>query len=416
MESFTLKNNIRVIFSKTEGVKVVNVRVLTPVSVINEASSIAGISYLTAKLMIRSTKNRPSAILANDVANIGSCLYGDAYYDMAVISMNFISEYFDKAIEILADIILNPVFEKKDISLEKEDIAAEFNSRKDEVDIIAYDKFARLFYCGSPYSLPVLGTKKTVAKITRESLMKWHKYSYNSSNILVSVSGNINRKTVKKSLEKYFGFIPDDVKFEKSDDVKFEKPIFDIKLLKSVKKEIKGKFNQAYIYMGFPAPAVGCDNYATVKVISDILGGRMTGKLFVELREKLGLAYVVNSIYPTRKKESHLAIYMSLDKKNIKLAIKKIDEILKDFCTKKISDQELENTKTYIKGTYVRNKQTVARQALYYGWLEIIGLHYEYETRYLEDLEKVTTEDIINIANKIFLSHFVTVVVNPNGK
>jgi predicted Zn-dependent peptidase len=408
MRSFILKNNIKVIFNKTNGVKIVDVRIFTPVSVINEVLNNAGISYLTAKLMIRSTKNRSSIILANDVENIGSNLSEYTYYDIAGIGMAFLSEYFDEAIEILADVVMNPVFDKKEISFEKQNVISELSFRRDSIGMIASDEFARLFYRDTSYSLPVLGTKETVSEITRENLIKWHRYSYNSSNILISISGNINEETIKKSLEKHFIFI--------SNNVKFEKPIFNIKLLKSIKKEIKGKFNQAYIYTGFLAPAICCDNFAAIKIISVILGGRMTSRLFIELREKLGLAYEVNAVYKSRRKESFLAIYAGLDKKNINLVIKKIDSILKDFCTTKISDQELENTKTYMKGVYAIAKQTVGEQAFYYAWLEIVGLHYEYKTRYLEDLEKVTTEDIINIANKIFLGHSVTVIVNPNGK
>ena len=105
MESFDLKNNIKVIFNKTSGVEVVSVRILTPVSVICENQDNAGISYLTAKMMTKSTKNRNSEQLARDIENIGASLIGDAEYDIAGISTNFLSEYFDSAMEILSDAV-----------------------------------------------------------------------------------------------------------------------------------------------------------------------------------------------------------------------------------------------------------------------------------------------------------------------
>ncbi|MDR3256206.1 MAG: insulinase family protein [Endomicrobium sp.] len=408
MESFMLKNNIKVIFNKTKGVKVTAVKIFTPVSVINETLNNAGISYLTVKLMTQSTNNRSNEILANDIENIGADLSCDADYDMAGLSMTFLSEYFDKASGILADVVLNPAFNEKELSFEKQNIIAALNSRKDSIGRTALDEFTKIFYQNTPYAMPVYGTNEAVSKITREDLIKWHKYSYNASNILISVAGNLDKKIVKESLEKYFVQIPS--------GTKFEKPIFDIKQSESITKKIKGKFNQAYIIVGFHAPDISNKDFVSVKVANAVLGGRMTSRLFVELREKLGLAYEVNAIYPLRREKSYFAIYIGLDKKNIDLTLKKIDEILKDFCTTEVDEQELKDTKTYIKGLYIMDRQTVSKQAYYYGWREIIGQGYEYDNRYLKDVEKVTTKNIIDVANKVFLNHSVTIIINPNAK
>ena len=142
----------------------------------------------------------------------------------------------------------------------------------------------------------------------------------------------------------------------------------------------------------------------------------MTSRLFVELREKLGLAYEIGAVYPSRKEKSYFAIYMGLDKKNIDLTLKKTDEILKDFCTAEVDDRELENTKTYIKGLYIMSRQTVSKQSYYYGWREIVGQGYEYDNKYLKDVEKVTTQNILDAANKIFLRHSVGIIVSPDAK
>ncbi|GHT51395.1 peptidase M16 [Endomicrobiia bacterium] len=405
MESFTLKNNIKVLFNKTTGAEVIAVRIMTPVSAINETSDKSGISHLAANLMIHSTKNRSSEVLAKDIENIGANLSGEAYYDMAEISMTFLPMYFDKAAEILADIIMNPAFDEKELSFEKQTTMADFDSRKDSIGRTAFDEFAKIFYRNVPYSMPVLGSKETIPNLDREDLIKWHKYSYNASNILISIAGNVDEKIVEQSLEKYFTNVPN--------GIKFKIPAFNIKHGESIKKEIEGKFNQAYIYIGFPAPNLYDKDFIAIKVANAVLGGRMTSRLFVELREKLGLAYEVNTVYPSRREESHFAIYIGLDKKNIGLTLKRIDEILNDFCVVKISKQELKDTKTYIKGLYIMDRQTVSNQSYYYGFREITGKGYKYDDEFIEDIEKVTAQDIINVANRIFLGNSVTVVINP---
>jgi predicted Zn-dependent peptidase len=403
MESFRLRNNIEVMFNKTGGVNVVSMRIFTPVSVINETSDNAGISYLTAKLMTQSTKNRSNEILVDDTESIGADLSSDVDYDTAFLSMTFLSEYFDKAAEILADAILNPAFNEKELFFEKQNVAAALSARKDSIRNTAYDEFTKLFYHNTSYAMPVLGTKETVSKISRKDLAEWHRYSYNASNILISIAGNIDKNIVKASLEKHFELVPG--------GKKFEKPIFSIKGSKSIKKEIKGKFKQAYIFTGFPAPTVSNKDFVSIKVANAILGGKMTSRLFVELRENLGLAYEVGTIYPPRKEESYFAVYIGLDKKNIELTLKKTNEILKDFCNLKVGEEELKNTKAYIKGLYIMNRQTSSKQSYYYGWQKIVGQCCEY----LKHIEKITSQNIFDAANKVFTRHSVNVIVNPDA-
>jgi predicted Zn-dependent peptidase len=407
MEVFTLKNGINVLFDKTNEAEIVSLRVLTPISVINERAFNAGISGLTLKLMSYSTKKRSSGVLAKHIGNIGADLSLDLSYDMAGLSMSCLSEYFDKATELLADVVLNSVFDEKEFVFEKENAIAALNSRKDSIGATAIDIFTKLFYGDTSYSLPVIGSKDSIQKITRQDLINWHKYSYNVSNILISVAGNIPSDVVKESLEKYFSDI-----FLGN---KSELPVFNIIHTEDVKKEIKGKFNQAYIFKGFPAPSINNKDLIAAKVINSVLGSRMTSRLFVELREKLGLAYDVNTSYPSRKKDSYFAVYIGLDKGNIDLTLKKIDEILKNLCSVKILEKELKDVKIYIKGVYLLDRQTINKKSYYNGWREIVGQGYKYDAEYLNDVERVTEQDIFDVANKIFTEKSVCVIVNPEG-
>ncbi|MCL2484510.1 MAG: insulinase family protein [Endomicrobia bacterium] len=408
MNDFTLKNGIKVIFNKTGGANVVSVRVVTPVSVIVEGENNAGISSLTARLMAKATKNRSVETLAKDVDNIGADLYSDTDYDMSGFNMSFLPEYFDKACEIFADVIINPLFDENELNFEKKDTIAGLNSRRDSIGRTASDNFIKLFYGTAPYSLPVPGSEKTVSAMTSDNLNDWHKYSYNASNVLISIAGNIDEKIVKKSLEKYFGNI--------ETGKKFETPVWKLDFKRPEKVDFAGKFNQAYILQGFSAPSLSDKDFVTLKVINAILGGRMTSVLFMELREKLGLAYEVNAVYPSRIMESYFAVYIGLDKKNISLTLNRIDEILKDFRSKEVDAQELKDTKTYIKGLYIMDRQTVGKRSYYHAWREIVGQGYKYDEKYLDDVENVTAQDIKRVANRIFGEQSLTVIINPETK
>jgi predicted Zn-dependent peptidase len=405
MESWKLSNNIKVIFTKTCGAKVCSIEIFTPVSVINENKNNSGISYLTAKLMIQSTKNRSNEILAEDIENIGAGLTANADYDTAGFSANCLTEYFQKMTEILSDVLLNPKFNENELEFEKQNVLAALLSRKDSIGKTASDEFAKIYYNNTSYANPVLGNPSAVQKITVQNLKDWHRFSYNAENIIISAAGNIDKSTVCNFLEKYFSGIPN--------GEKFQLPSLNLNLPNEQKKEIDGKFNQAYIFAGFPAPDILNKDTAAVKLASAVLGGRMTSRLFIELREKLGLAYEVNTVFPSRKKQSYFAVYIGLDKKNIKLTLEKIDEILKNFCDVEVSQQELRDTKNYIKGLYVIDRQTVSKKAYYLGWREAMGQGYEYENNFLQNIEEVTSKDIIDVSNKIFKSKALTVIINP---
>ncbi|MDR1195344.1 MAG: insulinase family protein [Endomicrobium sp.] len=408
MEEFRLKNNIKVIFDQTNGIGVVSMKVFTPVAAVSETKENAGISVLAANLMVKSTKNRSSEILARDADNIGADLSASVDYDAQHINISFLSEYFDKAAEILSDAVKNPAFNDDEIIAEKKNIIAGLNARKDSIFNTAIDNFTLDFYKNTPYALTVLGSEESLNAVTRIQLEAWHKYSFNSSNILISVSGNIDKKTLKNSLEKYFGDIESGDKFKDSD--------FGVDNKESKTVNVKGKFNQAYIMKGFPAPNLKSKDAAVLKVAGAVLGGRMTSRLFTELREKLGLAYEVSAIYPSRTHESYFIIYIGLDKKNIDLTLRKIDEILKDICSNEVDEQELKDTKTYIKGLYIMDRQTVGRKSFYYGWRETVGQGYGYDNKYLEDIEKVSSKDILDTLNKIFKQNSLTIIVRPDEK
>jgi predicted Zn-dependent peptidase len=165
--------------------------------------------------------------------------------------------------------------------------------------------------------------------------------------------------------------------------------------------------------VGFPAPAVSKDEYFTLKVLNSLMGGRMTGRLFIELREKLSLAYEVNCAYPSRKQLSKFIIYIGLENKNVKLAEKRINELLSDLKTIPVPESELQDTKNYIRGTYLLERQTIGRRAWYAGWWETMGLGADYDKTYLDKLMSVTSDDIQKASIKYFTDNKITVEVVP---
>ena len=223
--------------------------------------------------------------------------------------------------------------------------------------------------------------------------------------MLLIIAGNVKLENAKILADSYFSCISSGIAIASRPEPKIPKK-------KNIIEKSK-KFKQAYLMVGYPVPSIAKDDYFALKVLNSLLGGRMTGRLFVELREKLSLAYVVNSAYPSRKHTSKFIIYIGLEAKNVKLAEKRISEMLDEIKSKPVPAAELEETKNYIRGISLLDRQTIGRRAWYAGWWETMGLGADYDKEFLDNLMAVTSKDIQKAAKKYFNRNKVTVKVVP---
>ncbi len=406
VETFHLNNGVKVIHKQTNTADIVSLKIYSPVSVLHEDTSRAGITSLLHNVMNKSTKNRNAKKLAEDIENLGASVSCDVEYDFSGFSLNCMSLYFNRCCDILSDIILNPGFDEEEIEKEKNLLIQVIKSRSDSITETATDKFISDFFGNHPYSYAKYGKIETLQNITREDLIAFYDKIYSSKGIVITVVGNISKSALKKTLEKYFCRLNSVNECPKPADVeKAERNAEDV--------VVNSKFNQAFVIYAYDAPNVYNKDFAALKLLNVILGGRMTGRLFVELREKLGLAYEVSSVYPTRIQNSYFEIYIGLDKKNIDVAKKGIEKIMNDLRSLKIGETELENTKNFIKGVYLLDHQTVEKQAYYLAFREVTGVGYEYDQKYINYLSEVTSEDIINCVNKYFKSEPYKLIMIP---
>lgn len=408
METFNLNNGIKVIFKQTKSVEILCLKIHSPISVINEEIYKSGATALLYSTMNKSTKKRNAETLATDIENLGSSISPDVEYDYSGWTLNCMSQYFDQSCEILSDIILNPAFDVEEMNKERDLMIQSIKVRQDSIKSVARDKFIADFYNEkNPYSKIKSGNEETLSSLTQQDLKDVYEKIYSTKGMVITVVGNIKKSTLKKTLNKYFGQMS---LTQEKQNVVFEKN--PVRTGEDV--VVNSKFNQAFIIYAYDAPNALNEDSITLKMINLVLGARMTGRLFIELREKLGLAYEVNSNFPTRTGDSYFEIYIGLDKKNVDVTKIGIEKIMTDLCNTKVSDKELNDTKNFIKGIYLLGHQSVERQAYYLSAREMLGLGYEYDDKYIDDLSKVTSDDIIKVANKYFKQKPYKLILMPN--
>ncbi|MCX5777989.1 MAG: pitrilysin family protein [Elusimicrobia bacterium] len=404
----TLTNGIHIIHKEVKSNPIVTVQVFITAGIIDEQPAEAGVANFSQIIMMKGTETRSDEQLSREIEDIGAHLSADVDYDFSNVAISVTKGGVHKAAELLADIIRHPVFPATEIEKERTAVLASLKSRHDQIFHTANDQFSAIFYGNHPYSWPDAGKPETVSAMTRETLMDWHRRHYTATHIFIVVAGDISSTDSRTICETYFGDIAPG---------KTPKPFLNAVPLKPQSDIVPStKFQQAYLMIGYAAPDVRNSDFCVMKMINALMGSRMSGRLFTELREKMSLGYEVNSFYPTRKTLSRFVIYLGLINENRTRAEKRINEMIAELKTTPVPDQELTDTKNYIRGVYLLDHQTIGRQAWNLGWWEVLGRGYAYDEKYLNDLMSVTPEDIRRVANRYFTGDYFKVEVVPAEK
>ena len=406
VETFNLKNGIKVVYKQVEGRNLTALKLCSPVSIAYENTDKAGVTSLLYSVMNQSTKKRDVTTLATDIENLGSSIGFDVEYDFSGLNLECMSKYFDKTLEIFTDIITNPAFDEKEIEKQKILHTESIKNRADNITQTAYDKMISEFFSkNNPYSYTSYGKIETLKNITKQDIIDTYNKIFTTKGIVITVVTDIEASQIKSKLNKSFGSL----KFTQE----AIQPAFTDNLPLKQEKIYSAKFNQAFIIYAYDVPNIYNKDFYTLKLIASVLGSRMTSRLFIELREKLGLAYEVNTRFPTRKNSSYFSIYIGLDKKNIQITKDGIEKIMEDLCNTAVPEQELKDTKQYVKGIYLLSNQSVERQAYNLMFGEIFGLGYKFNDLFIEELEKVTSDDILKVANKYFKQTPLKIILQP---
>jgi predicted Zn-dependent peptidase len=404
-EKYIFPNGLRLLHKSTGANQIVAIEVFIDVGSIDEYiedKNKLGIRNFVQSVITKGTKKYSATQINELIESIGGKLFTDTAEDYMEICAIVTKPYFEVGINLIYEIYCNPTFPYEEVEKGREDIMASIFARNEDIFTTTYDVLNKLLYNDHPYAFPVVGTTETVKNITVCDLKKFHKKYFTPQNTIISVVGDIDFNVAKYYVEKSFGKIPAKTKKAHKVLVSSEPLHADYVESREVERECKGKFKQAYIMIGYVAPEASSPDYSKVKMLSAMLGGGMSSRLFTEIREKNAYAYEVSSFYPTRKHKSRFVIYMGLDRKFIQEAK---DNILREVEKMKISipdEEEIRRIKNYVRGTYIMAHVTNRQQAWYLGWWELVGRGYEYDTKYIDDILSISREELKAAAEKLF--------------
>ncbi len=363
-----------------------------------EEKNQSGIANFIQDLLYKGTTSRTARQIAVESESIGTSINGSCADDYALVSAVVFKEYFEPMTDIFFDCVLNPTFPPEEVEKERANILASIKTREDSIFNVAFDRLNEEIYGEHPYHKPVIGYKRTLQNITRMQIMAFYQQYYRPENMILVIVGNISHKNIKKLLSNYFPELDQTMLSIQPISAAPATP----NRFKAKDITLETKFKQAYLMMGYLVPSVVDRDYPVFKIIATLLGGGMGSRLFVNLRGQQGLAYELDSFYPSRSYASILCIYLGLKETNLAQAQSSVMKEINTLKTTPVTTEELNNIKTYLSGQYLLSRQTNQSIAFYLGFYELLQKGFEYDAQYLADLNAVTSNDISRVANDYF--------------
>jgi zinc protease len=385
--------------------EVVAVSVFTRMGSLYEPRERAGISVLTQRLITRGTSTRNSREIANETESVGATIKSGAGFDYGIMTLTTTLVGLDKGLDVLLDEIQNPVFPADQFEKERQMILDQIASRNDQPSDTAFITFLEAFYKDHPYGMLPTGSAAVVKQLTREDLLSWHKKVYLPNNMVISVVGKVDPVKITKLFQDTLGKLP---KGQIPARVTVDLPIRD----KSIQTFKQRKSEAVFMVLGYPAPDLMSKDVPAMDVLNGILGGGMSSRLFVELRDKKGLAYSISSDYQKMLGPSCVYCFMATAPENLQAARDGIVAEFEKLTKKAVPAKELLATKRFLKGSYLMGHETNLDQANILGQDELFGLGYEYDERYPQLIDKVTAKDLQRIAG-LYFKNYVLGGVSP---
>jgi len=344
---YTLSNGIRLVYEKIDTVKTASIGIWVLAGSRYETKKINGISHFIEHILFKGTKNRSSREIVYEIESIGGQINAFTAKEYTCFYVRVLDEFLQKGFDILSDLILNPVIALEEMEKEKTVIIEEINMTKEDPEEILYQSLNDLIWKNQTLSYPIIGKESTVKKIDRNKIENYMRERYIPQNIVISVAGNFEEEKLVEFVEMYFG----DWKCSnnKKDGVNFiSKPVFNRGAVIKNKK-----VDQAHMAITFEGFGQEDEKVYELLVLSNILGGGMSSRLFQRIREELGLVYSITSFVSTFKDAGVLIIYAGTNPKNISAVYKEIMSQLRLFLRGEILLDEVEVAKQQIKGSII---------------------------------------------------------------
>lgn len=409
-----LNNGITVLVIENPSADIIAARLFLKAGTRWESREKAGLSHLLSAVLTKGTERLSSLDIAERVESIGASLGTDAASDYFLLSLKTVSSDFADMLSLAAELMRSPTFPEAEVELEQRLTLQAIRSQQEQPFTVAFDQLRQAMYGQHPYALSGLGTEETVSQLTRQDLQEYYETHFRPDNLVISIAGRITPDEAVALVEESFGDWSAGSK---------QRPTLNFPAIAGQSNGTSPtehrvttpqETQQSIVMLGYLAPSLQAHgtmtDYAALKLLNTYLGNGLSSRLFVELREKRGLAYEVSAFYPTRLNTSHFVTYMGTAPVNTAIALDGLKTEIERLRTTPLTSEELQTAKNKLLGQYALGKQTNSQLAQIFGWYETLELGVEFDTRFQEEVAAVTAETAQSAALRCFETAYISLL------
>ncbi|MDI6778461.1 MAG: pitrilysin family protein [Patescibacteria group bacterium] len=395
-----LKNGLRVVMAPMKDTNTVTVIVSASVGSKYETKKTNGISHFLEHMFFKGTKKRPrTEDISGALDSVGGEYNAFTGKEQTAYFAKVDVRHFDLALDVVSDIYLNSKLEEKEIEKERGVILQELNMYEDTPVVQIGDVFEEILYGDQPAGWEIIGTKENIRNLGRRDFVEYLRKNYTAPNTVVAVTGNfggIGERGVIGKIRDIF------LKMSKKANGKKSR-VIESQSAPRIKIKHK-KTDQAHLILGFRAYDMFHPDRFALSILANILGGTMSSRLFLSVRERLGLAYYISASYESYTDSGYLAVKAGVgtEREKIEKAVKTIIGEIRKIRDKKVSWRELQKAKDNLRGKMALSLESSDEVAAFLAGQELMKRKIETPDQILARVDKVSADDIMRVARKIF--------------
>jgi predicted Zn-dependent peptidase len=404
VRSARLDNGLTVVVRENPVAPVVAVALLVRMGARWETPANAGISNFTHAMMVKGTTRRSGSDLAEAVASLGGKINAAGDVDYSGIQGTALARYWRELLAVTAELALSPRLAAADVPRERQWLLSRLQRRRDSAPARAFDELYASLYGQHPYARRSLGTRDSLERIDHAAVLAWYRAFYRPERMVLAVSGQVAAPEVVAEVRRLFGAQPGG---GAAPDAPIPPP-----RSAGGRTVIEQSAQQTQILVGGLAPPLDHPDHAAVKVLATVLGGGMAGRLFVELRDRSGLAYAAAAYYDPMHEPGALILYLATAPQNAARAEAALLREVARVRDEPVPADELARARGYLLGRYAMDRRTNERLAASLAFYEVESVGIEYPDWYRARVEAVTAADVQRVA-RTALADPTIVVVGP---
>lgn len=393
-ETITLSNGIRIVHCRVKS-DVAHCCILMNTGTRDENEHQLGIAHFTEHMLFKGTGKRKAYHLLNRMESVGGEVDAYTTKEETCVSSSFLVEFYERAIELLNDVVFNSVFPQREVVKECDVIVDEINTYKDNPSENIFDEFESAMFANHPLGHNILGTKKSISKFKTADFLDFVGTKYNTDQIVFCSIGDIDFRRLMRLCEKHLGQNVANLRqfgrLPFADSVKFD-------------KVVKKKGMQANTIIGNYCYSYNNPKRYAMSLLSNILAGPgMNSRLNMQLREHHGLSYNIESNFTTYQDTGLFSIFFSSDHEKVDYAIDMIFKELDDMCKRKMGVLQLSRAKKQLIGqvaiecsSYANLLFPTAKSFLNYGKVETFK-------EMVALIDAIGADEVIEVANEVFV-------------